>query len=222
MANTSVSTPESTARPSTQGVAETMEPVVEALLGADVPLRFEFWDGSQIDRGGAVATLQFRSPDAVRRIVWMPGELGLARAYVAGDLDFEGDIFDMMETLRHALADRPSSMARSLPATLVAARRVGALGSPLPPPAEEAHLGGVRHSLRRDSQAISHHYDVGNEFYGLVLGAAMTYSCARFADPAMTLEQAQAAKHELICRKLGLHERPGALLLDVGLSLIHI
>src|ERR1019366_1439427 len=84
------------------------------------------------------------------------------------------------------------------------------------PPPEEARPRGWRHSKRRDAQAISHHYDVGNDFYRLVLGPSMTYSCARFRDPSMTLEQAQQAKHELICRKLGLHERPGQRLLDVG------
>ena len=63
---------------------------------------------------------------------------------------------------------------------------------------------------------ISHHYDVGNDFYRLVLGPSMTYSCARFVTEDATLEEAQAAKHELICRKLGLDQRPGARLLDVG------
>jgi cyclopropane-fatty-acyl-phospholipid synthase len=63
---------------------------------------------------------------------------------------------------------------------------------------------------------VGHHYDVGNDFYRLVLGPTMTYSCARFVEAESTLEQAQAAKHELICRKLGLHERPGMRLLDVG------
>ena len=75
---------------------------------------------------------------------------------------------------------------------------------------------GRRHSKRRDADAIRHHYDVGNEFYGIVLGPAMTYSCARFVTPATSLADAQAAKHELVCRKLGLHERPGMRLLDVG------
>src|SRR6185436_6411303 len=71
-------------------------------------------------------------------------------------------------------------------------------------------------SLKRDATAIGHHYDVGNDFYRLVLGPTMTYSCARFAQPDFTLEDAQTAKHDLICRKLGLHEHPGARLLDVG------
>ena len=98
----------------------------------------------------------------------------------------------------------------------MAAKRVGALGRPLPPPPEEARLHGWRHSLKRDATAIGHHYDVGNDFYRLVLGPTMTYSCARFAQPDFTLEDAQTAKHDLICRKLGLHEHPGARLLDVG------
>ena len=105
---------------------------------------------------------------------------------------------------------------RQLGAIAAAAARVGAIRRPLPPPPEEARPNGVRHSQRRDAQAVSHHYDVGNDFYRLVLGPSMTYSCARFARPEMSLEQAQASKHDLVCRKLGLHERRGARLLDVG------
>jgi cyclopropane-fatty-acyl-phospholipid synthase len=193
-----------------------LRPVVEALLGPEVRIRFELWDGTVIDHPAARATLRFRTPDALRRVVWMPTEVGLARAYVAGDLDLDGDIFDAVVTLRDALHKRSISVAKSLPAVITAARKVGALGTPLPPPPEEARLAGWRHSLGRDSKAVRHHYDVGNDFYRLVLGPAMTYSCARFAEPTMTLADAQAAKHELICRKLGLHERPGARLLDVG------
>jgi cyclopropane-fatty-acyl-phospholipid synthase len=103
-----------------------------------------------------------------------------------------------------------------LPTAVKAAKHVGALGRPLPPPPEEARLHGWRHSLKRDASAIGHHYDVGNDFYRLVLGPTMTYSCARFVQPDATLEDAQTAKHELVCRKLGLHEHPGARLLDVG------
>jgi cyclopropane-fatty-acyl-phospholipid synthase len=93
---------------------------------------------------------------------------------------------------------------------------VAALSEPPPVPPEEIDLGGMwrRHSKRRDRAAISHHYDVGNEFYELVLGPSLTYSCAVFEAPDDTLEQAQANKYELICRKLGL--QPGDRLLDVG------
>jgi cyclopropane-fatty-acyl-phospholipid synthase len=140
----------------------------------------------------------------------------LARAYVAGDLQLDGDMFAAVTVLRDALHKRAPAVAKALPAAITAARKVGALGPPLPPPAEEARLDGWRHSMRRDSKAVRHHYDVGNDFYRIVLGPAMTYSCARFTEPDLSLEDAQAAKHELICRKLGLHERPGARLLDVG------
>ena len=84
----------------------------------------------------------------------------------------------------------------------------------LPPPPEEAHLHGKRHSRARDAAAVRHHYDVSNAFYRMVLGPTMTYSCAVFHDAADTLEQAQENKYELICRKLGL--QPGMRLLDVG------
>jgi cyclopropane-fatty-acyl-phospholipid synthase len=85
---------------------------------------------------------------------------------------------------------------------------------PVPPPPEEVVLKGRRHSKRRDAQAISHHYDVSNAFYQLVLGPSITYSCAVFHDPSESLEDAQAHKYELICQKLGL--RPGMRLLDIG------
>ena len=90
------------------------------------------------------------------------------------------------------------------------------LGRPLPPPPLEARLHGGRHSARRDAAAIQHHYDVGNDFYRLVLGPAMTYSCARFVDDTTDLATAQALKHDLICRKLGLDAMTGGRLLDVG------
>ena len=97
-----------------------------------------------------------------------------------------------------------------------AARRLGVLGPPLPAPPEECRPSGRLHSASRDAEVVSHHYDVGNEFYRLVLGASMTYSCARFTASGTTLEEAQAAKHELICRKLGIDTAPGSRLLDVG------
>src|SRR5207248_1354110 len=97
---------------------------------------------------------------------------------------------------------------------LGAARHLGALGRPLPPPPEEARLHGRRHSRARDAAAIAHHYDVSNDFYRLVLGSTMTYSCAYWAEDGFSLDDAQEAKYDLICRKLGLHE--GMRLLDVG------
>ncbi len=151
-----------------------------------------------------------RSPDAIRRIVTAPGELGFGRAYVAGDIDIEGDIFAMLE-LRHRLP----SIRLGREQWLSALRLVGTDGlRPLPPPPEEARLRGRRHSKARDAAAIAHHYDVSNDFYRIVLGPSMTYSCAVWDSPLTGLDAAQAAKYELICRKLALE--PGMRLLDVG------
>ncbi|MEP7047684.1 MAG: cyclopropane-fatty-acyl-phospholipid synthase family protein [Ilumatobacteraceae bacterium] len=200
-------------------VADAMRPVIAGSFGTKIPIRFEFWDGSELlPPDQTVATLRFASPDAIRRLLWMPNELGLGRAYVAGDIDLEGDLFDIILAFRDARPDvaRSGRAWRALPTAVVAAARVGALGGPVQPPPEEARLHGWRHSLRRDASAITHHYDVGNDFYRLVLGPVMTYSCARFTQPESTLEDAQNAKHDLVCRKLGLHEHPGARLLDVG------
>jgi cyclopropane-fatty-acyl-phospholipid synthase len=200
-------------------VAKAMRSVIESSFGREIPIRFEFWDGSHLSPPAqTVATLRFLSADAIRRLMWMPNELGLGRAYVAGDIELDGDLFDVVVAFRDAkpeIADAGRAW-RVLPTALVAAKRAGALGLPVPPPPEEARLKGWRHSLRRDASAIGHHYDVGNDFYRLVLGKVMTYSCARFAQPDATLDEAQTAKHDLICRKLGLHEHPGARLLDVG------
>ena len=188
--------------------------LVIAAFAPNVALRFELWDGNALGPP-EVPTVRIRSVDALRRLLWAPGELGISRAYVAGDIDIEGDIFETLAALRPAGA-RLRIRPRQLAAVVRAAWRAGAIGLPPPPPPEEARPRGVRHSIGRDAGAVSHHYDVGNDFYRLVLGPSMTYSCARFADPKMTLADAQASKHDLVCRKLGLHERPGVRLLDVG------
>ena len=202
--------------PDPGSVGHALRPLLVSLLGPDAPVRVELWDGSAFGPVDPLGTLVVRSPDALRRMLWAPGEIGLSRAYVAGDLDVEGELVAVLTALRAVPARSRGTIARSLPAMARAARAVGALGRPLPPPPEEAHQRGRRHSKDRDAQAIQHHYDVGNEFYELVLGPSMTYSCARFSNPQMTLAEAQADKHELICRKLGLHQHPQARLLDVG------
>jgi len=198
-------------------LAETLAPAFERLLNGSPPLTLEFWDGSRIE-ADSPNLLRFNSPRAVQRIVWSPDELGLARAFVTGELDAIGNVASILRSLQTSIHHEARAAVRALPEVISAARSIGALGTPLPRPAEELLLHGVRHTLQRDRQVISHHYDVGNDFYELVLGPAMTYSCARFATAATNLEEAQAAKHELICRKLGLHERPGrrTRLLDVG------
>jgi cyclopropane-fatty-acyl-phospholipid synthase len=188
----------------------TVADVVRSMIGDDVPVALEAYDGSRVGPENARTRLSVRSPDALRRMVTAPGELGLARAYVAGDIELAGDIFDVL-----ALRDRMPSPKLSPAQWALAARLVASAGMKrLPPPPEEAHPHGRLHSRRRDAEAVTHHYDVSNRFYRMVLGPSMTYSCAVFPDAGATLEEAQATKHELICRKLGLE--PGMRLLDVG------
>jgi cyclopropane-fatty-acyl-phospholipid synthase len=188
----------------------TLAELVEELLGPDQPVAVELHDGLLLGPADAPARLVFRSQDVLRRLVTAPGELGFARAYVAGELEIEGDVYAALELQERLAATRLSPRQ-----WLGAARLVAREGlRPLAPPPEEARLHGRRHSRERDAAAIAHHYDVSNRFYRLVLGPSLTYSCAVFAEPFSTLEEAQAAKHELVCAKLGLEE--GMRLLDVG------
>jgi cyclopropane-fatty-acyl-phospholipid synthase len=205
--------------------ADVAASMIEAAFQGAPKLQIVFWDGSTIGPDDGPGQLVLNSPDALRRIMWAPGELGFARAYIAGELDVVGPIGEVLRAFQASLpaeADEDPTTAEIRtglvvgPKAVTALRSLGALGKPLPPPPEEIVPRGRRHSMRRDKVAVSHHYDVGNEFYALVLGPSMTYSCARFVDAGVSLEEAQAAKHELICRKLGLHERRGARLLDVG------
>ena len=205
-------------------VAAELEPVLARLLGPGPEVELRFWDGSSYGEPH-VGTVRFNRPEALRRIVWSPDELGLARAYVAQDIDIEGSMVDVLRAVQVAAGGDATTLVRAAPELLRAAQRAGALGSRPKPPAEEVVPRGLRHSLQRDRAAVGHHYDVGNEFYELVLGQSMTYSCARFSAPDSTLEDAQSAKHELISRKLGL-DRPAGdsgiegtgrrRLLDVG------
>jgi cyclopropane-fatty-acyl-phospholipid synthase len=189
--------------------------LAQALLGVPLPCGVRCWDGSEVPGPPGSPTLVVTTPRALRRIVYARDELGLARAYVSGELDIDGDLFQLLR-FPDGLPTRPSlhldrAALRPLLADLF---RTGVLGWPVPPPAEETRLRGLRHSLRRDRAAIGHHYDVGNDFYALLLGPTMVYSCAYFATAATTLDDAQRAKLDLVCRKLGL--RPGLRLLDVG------
>jgi cyclopropane-fatty-acyl-phospholipid synthase len=208
-------------------VASVFKPLLAVALGEHPTVRFEFWDGSSLTpEGGHIGTVVIRDKEALTTMVWAPGELGLVRSYVAGHLEFKGDIFTVLRALQRTAPRDARLGADAAVQALSAARRLGALGRKPEPPAEEAHPRGRLHTKRRDSEAITHHYDVGNDFYELVLGPSMTYSCARFVgadddgaqgpDPALSLEAAQAAKHDLVCRKLGLDRRPGQDLLDVG------
>jgi cyclopropane-fatty-acyl-phospholipid synthase len=203
-------------RPDT--VADAMRPVVHSILGGDPGIKIRFWDGSSIGPDHARTTMAVQSPHALRRLLYQPNELGFGRAYVAGEIDIDGDIYAALD-LRDLMAGRDEGVqlgltTKGLVEAWRAARSLGVLGRPIPPPPEEAHLKGRRHTAARDAAAISYHYDVGNDFYRLVLGPTMTYSCGFFYAEGVGLDEAQVAKYDLICRKLGLE--PGMRLLDVG------
>ncbi|MET9113795.1 cyclopropane-fatty-acyl-phospholipid synthase family protein [Streptomyces longwoodensis] len=203
--------------------ASRLKGLLEQLLGAPLPLRIHAWDGSQAGPPDAPA-LVVRHRRALRRLLFKPGELGLARAWVAGDLDVEGDLYTALDRLSGLIWERGEdapTLAWSLrdPQVRSAVRGLFRLaGPPLPPapPAEEVRRTRHLHTRRTDRRAISHHYDVGNDFYELVLGPSMVYSCAYWPapEPGAALEQAQYDKLELVSRKLGL--TPGQRLLDVG------
>jgi cyclopropane-fatty-acyl-phospholipid synthase len=197
-------------------VADALEPLFRIILGGAVPVRIEFWDGSAIGPGHAAGVARFRSAEGIRRILWAPDELGLGRAFVTGEVDIDGDMLAVLAAVEAVGLEDIRIGPRTVATALTAAWRVGALGLPPAVPPQEARPRGRLHSKVRDAGSIRHHYDVGNEFYRLVLGPSLTYSCARFAGEGTTLEDAQTAKHELVCAKLGLTERRGMRLLDVG------
>jgi cyclopropane-fatty-acyl-phospholipid synthase len=183
---------------------------IAGFLGSDLPVRIDCYDGSCVGPAPSGTRIVVRSPKALRYIVGAPGELGFARAYVAGEIDLEGDIFEALQ-LRDNLPD-----VKVTPREWFALARVAGTDAlrPLPAPPEEVRVHGRRHTKERDAAVIAHHYDVSNGFYRMVLGPSMTYSCAVFASAETSLEDAQAAKYELVCRKLAL--RPGMRLLDIG------
>ncbi|CAL9435846.1 class I SAM-dependent methyltransferase [Streptomyces sp. enrichment culture] len=231
--------------------ASRLASLAEDLLGVPLPVRIRAWDGSEAGPPGPVLVIRHRR--ALRRMAWRPGELGLARGWVAGELDVEGDLYEALARLAGLLWERdphgpdphgrdphgrdgqpegrkrddPHHRARTRvahvlrtardPRIRAAARELLRLAGPWPPPAPPAEevrrRSGPLHTRTRDRAAISHHYDVGNDFYELVLGPSMVYSCAYWTEGG-TLEDAQRDKLELICRKLALGE--GDRLLDVG------
>jgi cyclopropane-fatty-acyl-phospholipid synthase len=176
------------------------------------PFRVAFWDGTTLpetEPGGPTFTV--RSPKAVAHALRAPGQLGVGRAYVAGEL--EPDDLDAALDLLNRWSPPPLDRRAQARLALAAVRAAGLTRPPKPPQAE-LRLSGRRHDPERDAQAVRHHYDVPTAFFALFLDPSMTYSCALFSHGAQTLEEAQAAKRELVCRKLGL--QPGERLLDVG------
>src|SRR3954470_7056093 len=209
---------------SRQLAADVLGPLLGSALGGELPFRVRFWDGSAFGPQSAPVTLVIARRRALRRLLWAPDEIGLARAYVTGDLEVEGDLFVALERILELI--RPDEVVGRRPSLRVlaglagAALRLGVVGLPPRPPREEVRLRGRRHTRRRDARAIAHHYDIGNEFYRRVLGESMTYSCAYWSQPEFDVAEpsdltaAQFAKCDLVARKLAL--APGMRVLDVG------
>jgi len=198
-------------------VAQQLADLVAPIFGT-LPVRLRAWDGSGAGPQDApVVTL--RSRDSVRRLVFHPGELGLAQGYVTGDLDIEGDLLDGLRRVWGTVRERDISGRPPLAVLAAGARtafKLGVVGPPPPPPDSQARLRGRLHSVLRDRAAIAHHYDLSNDFYELILDPHMAYSCGYWTsdEPSYTGADAQRDKLALVCKKLGL--RPGMRMLDVG------
>jgi cyclopropane-fatty-acyl-phospholipid synthase len=197
-------------------------------VGVGLPVRVRAWDNSEAGPGGA-PTVVLRSPLALRRALWRPGELGLARAYVSGDLDVEGDLTEGLRlawgAIRSAQSGRaaggrsgwgPGRWAEAVSAAALAATRLGVLGPPPSPPECEIRHSGRPHSRARDRAVIAGHYDLPVSFFRLILDPSMAYSSGYWAsdDPGYGLADAQRDKLDLISGKLGLGR--GTSLLDMG------
>ncbi len=198
----------------------TLAQIFESLTEAPLPLRFTAFDGSATGPLDATVSLHLRTPRGVSYLATAPGSLGMARAYVSGDLEIDGahpgDPYEALLALSRVRWRRPTPSAAARIARSLGVRRL----VPPTPPEQEALpdwrrvLEGLRHSRGRDADAISHHYDVSNAFYEMVLGPSMAYTCAVYPTADATLEQAQTEKFDLVARTLAL--RPGRRLLDVG------
>ena len=195
--------------------------ILELISDGNIPLRFTAYDGSVAGPEDAKIGLNLKSPRGTTYLATAPGDLGMARAYVSGDLEatgvHPGDPYELLALMGDELHfRRPSAM------TLTSIAR--SLGwdvlRPIAPPPQEAIprwrriAEGLRHSKTRDAEAIHHHYDVSNRFYEMVLGPSMTYTCAAFENVEQSLEAAQENKYRLVFDKLGL--QPGDRLLDIG------
>ena len=206
-------------------VAAELDKALRPLVRGELPVHLTAWDGSTAGPVTAPKVV-LRSPDALRRLLWNPGELGAAQAYVTGEIDVEGDLGEALAHVWAVARERGLSGVRPSPWTVAKVLRVaaklGVTGGPLPAPAAQANIRGRLHSMLRDRAAISHHYDLSNDFYALILDPQMAYSCAYFTrnapgtpqDADYGLGDAQRDKLDLVCRKIGLET--GMRLLDVG------
>lgn len=204
-----------------QDIAGKIARILDPIVGGELPVHLRAWDGST---AGPVdqPEVQINSANALRRLLWSPGELGAAQAYVTGEIDVPGSLNDALTHLWNVVASRDLTMPKLTPSLVLQltklARELGVFGPPLPAPASQAKIKGRLHSLLRDRDAISHHYDLSNSFYQLILDDHMAYSCGYWLsdDPDYTLEDAQRDKLDQVCRKVGLDTMPGQRFLDVG------
>jgi cyclopropane-fatty-acyl-phospholipid synthase len=175
-----------------------------------------YWDGTVEPSGRSASpsfTIVLNHPGSLARMLLPPSQLSLAEAYVRGDFEIEGD----MET-----AAGLATQLRDRLASPVAAARLMVRLRRLPRPGRRRWKAGLTrrgklgppHSPERDAAAVRYHYDLGNDFYALWLDSQMVYSCAYFPTGAESIDEAQTAKLEYICRKLRL--APGERLLDIG------
>ncbi|GAC1440905.1 MAG: class I SAM-dependent methyltransferase [Mycobacteriales bacterium] len=189
-------------------------PALERVLG--LPVRIVAYDGSAAGPADAAVTVTIRSSKALSHMVSAPGELGMARAYVSGEMDIDAPDHFMLLTMLAGQKIGDLTWKQRLEVLRAIGPEV--LQWVEPPPQEvgaKRYLSGLRaHTKNRDAMAVSHHYDVSNRFYRWVLGPSMAYTCAVYPSADATLEQAQAAKFDLVARKLAL--QPGMRLLDVG------
>ncbi|KAA1420245.1 class I SAM-dependent methyltransferase [Nocardioides humilatus] len=198
-------------------VATRLADALEPFVGGDLPVRLVAWDGSTAGPDDA-PTVELRSPDALKRLLWQPGELGAAQAYVTGELEVPGDLDAALTHAFSVAQERNLSGSRARVGAVLGAVRtavgLGVLGRRPAPPPTQAKVRGRLHTRERDRSAISHHYDLSTDFYSLILDPTMAYSCGYHADASVSLEEAQQAKFALVGRKLGL--APGMRVLDVG------
>jgi len=178
----------------------------------DRPFAIEFWDGSTLPpTNGGGPTFRLQSRKAIGHALRAPGQLGIGRAYVSGDIAVD----DLDAAMRVVGSWKAPALERKDQAKLaVAALRAAGPMLPPQPPAVELKPKGRRHTMARDKRAVRHHYDLPPEFFELFLGESLAYSCAIFSRGATTLEEAQQTKLDLVCTKLDL--KPGQRVLDVG------
>jgi cyclopropane-fatty-acyl-phospholipid synthase len=201
-----------TTRSSDEAVDISIHLLRELIGGHTEKVNVRLWNGQLWpDDQPRAATMVLKHSGALRSMFSAGNELGLSEAYLYDDFDIEGDIESVF------------SLADVLLEAMGTGKKLRVAGDILRLPSKAnghhserggAHLNGEKHSIERDRQAVTYHYNVSNDFYSLFLDQRMVYSCAYFKTPNDDLDKAQEQKLELICRKLRL--QPGQRLLDVG------